>query len=79
MNNHERLLIAISGALNVPVDLISDASDQKSLQGWDSLAMVNLVTELETSFDVSFGILEIAKFKSVGIIKLILESKGVAF
>lgn len=79
MNNHEKLLLAISGALNVPVDLISDTSDQNSLQGWDSLAMVNLITELETSFDVSFGILEIAKFKSVSIIKLILESKGVAF
>jgi len=79
MNNHEKLLLAISGVLNVPVDIISDASDQDSLQGWDSLAMVNLVTELETLFDVSFGILEIAEFKSVRIIKLILEAKGVAF
>jgi len=79
MNNHEKLLLAMSGVLNVPVELINDHSDHDSLRGWDSLAMVNLVTELETLFDVSFGILEIAEFKSVRIIKLILETKGVAF
>ena len=70
---------AISGVLEVPVDLINDDSDQDSLSGWDSLAMVNLVMELETIFDISFDLLEIAEFKSVRIIKLFLEEKGVSF
>lgn len=79
MNNHEKLILAISDVLNVPVDLINDDSDQDSLPGWDSLAMVNLVMELETLFNISFDILEIAEFKSVRIIKLFLETHGVAF
>jgi acyl carrier protein len=78
MNNHEKLMLALSGVLNVPVEQINDDSDQDSLPGWDSLAMVNLVMELETVFNVSFELLEIAEFRSVRIIKLFLESKGVA-
>ena len=79
MNNCVKLILAISGVLNVPVDIINDDSDQDSLPGWDSLAMVNLVMELETIFDISFDLLEIAEFKSVRIIKLFLEEKGVSF
>jgi len=79
MNNHEKLMLAISGVLDVPVDVINDDSDQDSLPGWDSLAMVNLVMELETIFNISFELLEIAEFKSVRIIKLFLEDKGVLF
>lgn len=79
MNNHEKLILAISDVLNVPVDIINDDSDKDSLPGWDSLAMVNLVMELETIFDISFDLLEIAEFKSVCIIKLFLEDKGVSF
>lgn len=78
MNNHEKLMLALSGVLNIPVEQINDDSDQDSLPGWDSLAMVNLVMELETVFNVSFELLEIAEFRSVRIIKLFLESKGVA-
>jgi acyl carrier protein len=79
MNNHEKLILAISDVLNLPVDIINDDSDKDSLPGWDSLAMVNLVMELETIFDISFDLLEIAEFKSVRIIKLFLEEKGVSF
>ena len=79
MNNHEKLILAISDVLNIPVDIINDDSDKDSLPGWDSLAMVNLVMELETIFDISFDLLEIAEFKSVRIIKLFLEDKGVSF
>ncbi len=78
MNNHEKLMLALSGVLNIPVEQINDDSDQDSLPGWDSLAMVNLVMELETVFNVSFELLEIAEFRSVRIIKLFLESKGIA-
>ncbi len=79
MNNSEKLISAIAGVLNLSVDQINDNSDQDSLPGWDSLAMVNLIMELETLFNISFDILEIAEFKSVHIIKLFLENKGVTF
>ena len=79
MNNIEKLIESVAGVLGVSVDSIDESSNQDSLEGWDSLAMVNLVTELETVFGVQFDILEIAEFHSVEIIKLVLMEKGIQF
>jgi len=79
MNNIEKLIESVAGVLGVSVDSIDESSNQDSLEGWDSLAMVNLVTELETVFSVQFDILEIAEFHSVEIIKLVLMEKGIQF
>ena len=79
MSNIDKLIESIAGVLGVSVDSIDESSNQDSLEGWDSLAMVNLVTELETVFDVQFDILEIAEFHSVEIIKLVLIEKGIQF
>ena len=79
MDNLEKLFESISGVLKVPVDSIDMRTNQDSVENWDSLAMVNIVAELEEVFDVQFGILEIAEFHSVEIIKLILMEKGITF
>ena len=79
MKNLDRLMSSIAGTLNVPVDIVDESSNRDNILQWDSLAMVNLITELETVFKVQFDILEIAEFHSVEIIKLTLEEKGVCF
>lgn len=79
MNNLEKLIESVAGALGIMADSIDMNSNQDSVEKWDSLAMVNLVTELETTFGVQFDILEIADFHSVEIIKLILIEKGISF
>jgi acyl carrier protein len=79
MSNSETLMKALSAVLNEPVSRIRDESTQDTLPNWDSLAMVNLVPELEQAFGVEFDILEIADFKSVALIKTILSEKGVHF
>lgn len=56
---------------------IDDATSQDSLGKWDSLGMVNLVSEIEIAFEVEFDLLEIADFKNVGLIKTILRDKGI--
>ena len=43
------------------------------------IGMVNLITELEQVFEVSFDILEMAEMHNLEIIKTILSEKGVAF
>jgi acyl carrier protein len=79
MSNTDKLLGALSAVLKQPVDRIGDESGPDTLPGWDSLAMVNLVPELECAFGVQFDILEIADFRSVALIKTILVEKGVRF
>jgi len=79
MSNAEKLVKSVSGVLGVAVESINENSNQDNMEKWDSLAMVNLVTELETVFDVQFDILEIADFHSVEIIKLVLMEKGIQF
>ena len=79
VDNLEKLIESVSGVLRVPADSIDMSTNQDSVEKWDSLAMVNLVTELEAVFDVQFDILEIAEFHSVEIIKLILMEKGIIF
>ena len=79
MSNVEKLVKSVSGVLGVAVESINENSNQDNIEKWDSLAMVNLVTELEAVFDVQFDILEIAEFHSVEIIKLVLMEKGIQF
>lgn len=79
MNNLEILLNIIAIVLKVPLDNISESSNKDTIDNWDSLAIVSLVTEIESEFNVQFDILEIAEFHSVEIIILILTDKGVVF
>ena len=79
MNNQEKLYQVFANILNVDVSMLSDQSSPDSIPSWDSLAMVNLTIELEQAFEVQFDILEIADFRTIGIVKSILIEKGVLF
>ncbi len=77
--NGERLLQAVADALKVDVASVDKNSSQDTLEGWDSLGMINLVAELERVFEVQFDILEISDFRNISIIKSILAEKGIRF
>ncbi len=79
MDNWRKLIESIASILDVPVGSIDALSSQDTIEGWDSMAMVNLVTELEALFEVEFDIFEIAEFHNVEIIKLVLIEKGIEF
>ena len=51
--------------IDVSVDIVNENSSRDNVLQWDSLAMVDLITELEILFGVQFDILEIAEFNSV--------------
>ena len=76
-NNKEKLYNVVSEILGVKKSDINEKSSQDNIENWDSLAIVNMVTELERAFDVQFDILEIVEFYSIEIIRLILIDKGV--
>ncbi len=59
--------------------MINKDSSSDTLNGWDSLGMVNLIIELEQIFKVKFDIFEIADLQNIKIIKKTLERKGINF
>jgi len=79
MRNLDKLISSVAGILDVSADIINENSSRDNVLQWDSLAMVDLITELEILFGVQFDILEIAEFNSVKNIKISLEDKGVSF
>ena len=60
----------------LPPETASDAIDQRSVQRWDSLAMVQLITELQHVFSVEFELQQIEHLRSYHEIRDALERKG---
>jgi acyl carrier protein len=58
------------------VDSIAPDSSPDTVPGWDSLAHLGLVTELEREFNVQFTPDEVISMVNVRIIVEILESHG---
>lgn len=61
-----------------PASLHEDSS-QDNIPNWDSLGMINLVTELEQVFKIRFDVLEVQDLKNIRLIKTILTEKGIIF
>lgn len=57
---------------------ITDSLSPETLPAWDSLAHVKLMMGCEEEFGVKFSIEETIESTSVGRLKAVLESKGVA-
>jgi acyl carrier protein len=76
-DNDQRMRDVIGRLFEVDPASIADSTSQDTIAKWDSLGMVNLVSELELAFEIEFDLLEIADFKNVGLIKTILRDKGI--
>ena len=79
MDNQTKLFKVIADVFNIKISAVNSNSSPDTIVGWDSIGMVNLISELEQVFNVSFDILEIAEMHNLDIIKTILLEKGVAF
>lgn len=65
----------MSAIFDVPVDEIADSSSPDTIEKWDSLNHLNLVSSLEEEFDVRFSDEEITEMLNFQLIILILEQK----
>jgi len=79
MNNNDPLLGLLVEFFELPPDILPENITQQSLQSWDSLKMVQLITELEGAFSVNFDIDEIERLRSYDEIRNALYRKGVSF
>ena len=79
MSNHKKLKTLLSDCFSIPLDQVKDDLTKDDVPSWDSLATVNLVSELESEFDVNFDVSDIVMLRTYQIIVESLKSKGVDF
>ncbi len=56
---------------------IADPMSFEEVPGWDSIGHMNLVTELESRFGISFDMEEIVGLDSVGAVRAVVARKKV--
>jgi acyl carrier protein len=78
ITHSDRLLRLLVEFFDLPPDTGPENIRQQSLPSWDSLAMVQLITELEGKFLVNFDIDEIQQLRSYDEIRDALSRKGVS-
>ncbi len=77
MQNSDPLLHLLVDFFDLPADKRHDAITQQAVPGWDSLAMVQLIAELEGVFSIEFDLEEIQRLRSYDEIRAVLQRKGV--
>lgn len=73
----QRIFRTVSGVLGVPLAAVDDATDQESVETWDSLAHIHLIGALEAEFGVSFTPEQSLEMTSVPSIRRALQEAGV--
>jgi acyl carrier protein len=79
MDTEDRLLPLLLDFFELPADTPPEHIRQQSLPAWDSLATVQLITDLERAFAVNFDIDEIVRLRSYQEIRDALSRQGVHF
>ena len=64
--------------LKIPAGLVRDDMTPKDVPDWDSMNYLLFIAELEKEFNISFTMDEVLNAKSLGEVKNIIKSKGVA-
>jgi acyl carrier protein len=73
----DRLTEVFALVLKVPPERLSDETSPDDTPSWDSLAAMELVSQLEAVFGVELSTREIMKMRSLGLARAMLRTKGV--
>lgn len=68
----------LADVLQIPVAEVTDQLAMTDLDVWDSLKHIELIASLEEQLNVQLSFDDIVAMRSVGDIKRVLSSKGVA-
>jgi acyl carrier protein len=77
MTGLDRLKAAFVQALGIPADSDFEALTYAVTPGWDSVAHMNLVAEIENSFDIMFPTEDVIAMSSFAKAKEIVTKLGV--
>jgi len=65
----------MSAIFEIPADEIQESSSPDTIEKWDSLQHINLVSSLEEEFDLRFSDEEIMEMMNFGLIVYIVKQK----
>ena len=77
-NDVNGLVNLVSEILRIPQTDVIDALDMEETGTWDSLSHMQLIVAIESEYGVELSADDIVTMRSVGNIKNVLRSKGVA-
>lgn len=78
MTKHNHLLRLLTDFFNLPPNTPPRAINQEAIASWDSLAMVQLIADLQGTFSVEFDLHELDSLRSYDEIRRALSRKGVS-
>jgi acyl carrier protein len=76
MKEHDPLRVLLIEFFQLPADTKPEQLTQPAVAKWDSFAMVQLITELQSAFSVEFGFDEVDRLTSYAAIREILSRRG---
>lgn len=77
MNNSDPLQRVLVDFFNLPPETSPSQITQHAIESWDSLAMVQLIAELQGAFAIEFDLNEIETLRSYEEISRALSRQGV--
>jgi len=75
MTLHERLQAVFQAVLGDDALVLSDEMTPAEIEGWDSVAHINLMFSIESEFRIQFAGNELAEMASIGELKRYLEQR----
>jgi acyl carrier protein len=72
-----KLIDILAKVLLIDRNKISDDLSRKRVEGWDSMAHLMLVSEIEAAFEVALSDDDIMEIQTVGDIKKTLKKRGI--
>lgn len=79
MSHNDPLLRLLSDFFNLPPNSRREDINQQAIASWDSLAMVQLIADLQGTFQVEFDLNEIQVLRSYDEIRQSLARSGITF
>jgi acyl carrier protein len=61
----QKLISIVAAALRVPTSTLTLETGPGDLQAWDSLAQINIVSEIEAEFGISIPIEQVAEMRHI--------------
>ena len=75
MTLHERLQAVFQAVLGDDELILSDGMTPAEIEGWDSVAHINLMFSIESEFGIQFAGNELAEMASIGALKQYLQQR----
>ncbi len=77
MDNSQKFRSTISAILGVPEDQITDDLSSETVDTWDSLNHINLISAIEQEFGVTLATDDLADSQSVRKLVALLADRGI--